>query len=65
MTSKGIPALRADCIHYMENGRIVASGPHERLMELLAAKMEDGVILIPKENGLFQCREPIVTKIFD
>lgn len=43
----------------------VRSWPHERLMELLAAKMEDGVILIPKENGMFQCREPIVTKIFD
>ena len=23
----------ADCIHYMENGRIIASGPHEELMK--------------------------------
>lgn len=35
------------------------------IKSLLASQMKDGIIHIPKEYGLFQCHEPIVTKIFD
>ena len=39
--------------------------PYDKLLSLLDAQKTDGVISIPKEYGLFQCYEPIVTKIFD
>ena len=39
--------------------------PYDRLYALLDHKKANGVIRIPKEYGLFQCYEPIVTKIFD
>ena len=39
--------------------------PYERLYALLEQQKENGVIRVPKEYGLFQCCEPIVTKIFD
>ena len=43
----------------------VRSWPEAELKARLEFEMVDGVIRIPKENGLFQCYEPIVTKIFD
>jgi len=43
----------------------VRSWPEEALRQRLMAEMENGVIRIPKEYGVFQCYEPIVTKIFD
>lgn len=49
----------------MTSFSFVRDWPYEQLKALLAKQMTDGVICIPKENGLFQCREPIVTKIFD
>jgi len=43
----------------------VRNWPYEQLVALLERQMTEGVIRIPKENGLFQCHEPNVTKIFD
>jgi len=43
----------------------VRSWPEEALRQRLMAEMENGVIRIPKEYGVFQCYEPNVTKIFD
>ena len=49
----------------MTSFSFVRAWPYEQLKEKLTQQMVDGVITIPKENGLFQCHEPIVTKNFD
>ena len=43
----------------------VKAWPEAELKAKLTAERVDGVIRIPKANGIFQCYEPIVTKIFD
>jgi len=49
----------------MADFAFVREWPQDRLQALLAQQMEDSIIHIPKEYGLFQCYEPNVTKIFD
>lgn len=49
----------------MTSFSFVREWPYDLLKVRLTQQMVDGVITIPKENGLFQCREPIVTKNFD
>ena len=49
----------------MASFAFVRHRPHEEIRSLLERERRDGVIRIPKEYGLFQCCEPIVTKIFD
>lgn len=55
----------ADYVLSMTSFSFVRAWPYEQLKEKLTQQMVDGVITIPKENGLFQCHEPIVTKNFD
>ena len=65
-------ALRVTCVEdlaayvlSMMSFSFVREWPYEQLTGLLKRQIRDGAIWIPKENGLFQCHEPIVTKIFD
>ena len=49
----------------MTSFSFVRAWPYEQLKEKLTQQMVEGVITVPKENGLFQCHEPIITKNFD
>ena len=54
-----------DYVLSMADFAFVREWPQDRLQALLAQQMEDGIIHIPKEYGLFQCCDVNVTKIFD